>query len=249
MRVYIVEDEQPALQRLKDMLAADHEIEIVGSTGSGRIAAAEIDALKPDLIFLDIHLEDISGIDLPALIKHNPYIIFCTAYDQYAVQAFEIKAVDYLLKPFAGERLQQALQRVREQVERQNPSMRRIAQLLKDWNPAGEYLTRIPSKIGERIFILNVKDIVYFNSDRKLVFAYLFDDQYLINYTLEQLIQRLDPDMFFRIHRSTIVNLEYVKTIETWFAGGYRMTVKDKKLTTLEISRNAGRQLRQQLGW
>ena len=98
-------------------------------------------------------------------------------------------------------------------------------------------------------YILNEDDIVYITSEDKLVFAYLFETKYLINYTLEQLISRLNPDKFFRIHRSTIVNMDYVKTIETWFAGGYRMIVKDIKKTELTISRSAGKLLRQKLSW
>ena len=116
-------------------------------------------------------------------------------------------------------------------------------------NPQADYLIRIPSKIGDKIYIINEDDIVYITSEDKLVFAYLNETKYLINYTLEQLQSRLNPDKFFRIHRSTIVNMDYVKTIETWFAGGYRMIVKDKNKTELTISRSAGKLLRQKLGW
>lgn len=249
MRVYLVEDEKPALNRLIDMLSVYEDVEIIGSGGNAKTAVAEIEKFRPDAVFLDIHLEDISGIDLPALLTYKPQIVFCTAFDQYAVQAFELQAVDFLLKPFSAERLESTVIRLRERMAQAQSGADELVKLLQNWKPSTEYLIRIPSKIGDRIFILNANEIVYFNSENKLVFAHLASEKFLINFTLEQLNKRLDPEMFFRIHRSTIVNLEYVKTIEAWFAGGYRMTVNDKTKTTLEISRNAGRQLRQKLGW
>ena len=128
-------------------------------------------------------------------------------------------------------------------------SEQNIKNLLSQWSPQKEYLTRIPSKIGDKIYIINEDKIVYFASDQKLVFAHLEDTKYLVNYKLEELSARLDPEKFFRIHRSTIVNLNYVQTIEAWFGGGYKMKVRDKQNTELTISRAAGKLLRQKLGW
>jgi len=124
-----------------------------------------------------------------------------------------------------------------------------LDQLLSRWTPQREYLKRIPSKIGDKIYILSDDQIVFFETKDKLVFAHLDDSKYLVNYKMEELQARLDPQKFFRIHRSTIVNLNYVKTIESWFAGGYRMLVRDKNKTELTISRSAGKALRQKLGW
>ena len=249
IRAFIVEDEHPALQRLQEFLQRIPDIEIVGSEGSGKKASDQIEGVRPDLLFLDIHLSDISGIDLLHLLSHQPLVIFTTAYDKYAIEAFELRAVDYLLKPFSEERLKEAVGRARERLTANEAPAEGIMQLLSNWNPQKDYLTRIPSKIGDKIYVLPDNDVVYFASEDKLVFAYLTDAKFMLNYTLEQLQNRLDPDKFFRIHRSTIVNLNYVKTIEAWFGGGYKMKVKDKKNTELTISRSAGRALRDKLGW
>ena len=249
IRAYIVEDEQPALERLQDFIGEISDVEIVGSNASGKEAAQQIDSLKPDLLFLDIHLTDISGIDLLRLIAHQPAIVFTTAYNQYAIEAFELRAVDYLLKPFSKERLEEAVAKVREKFDPDQNMTATVKQLLQNWQPGKDYLTRIPSRIGDKIYILADDDIVYFKSEDKVVFAYLADSDFIVNYTLEELLTRLNPDKFFRIHRSTIVNLNYVKTIEAWFGGGYKMKVRDKRNTELTISRSAGRLLREKLGW
>ena len=249
IRTLIIEDEKPALDRIRGFLATLPDIEILDSTDSGKIAAALIDELKPDLIFLDIHLSDISGIDLFHLISYKPLVIFTTAYNQYAIRAFEVQAIDYLLKPFSLERLKVAVNRAKETLNGNLSSEQNIKNLLSKWSPQKDYLKRIPSKIGDKIYIINEDKIVYFASDQKLVFAHLEDTKYLVNYKLEELSARLDPEKFFRIHRSTIVNLNYVQTIEAWFGGGYKMKVRDKQKTELTISRAAGKLLRQKLGW
>jgi two-component system LytT family response regulator len=176
-------------------------------------------------------------------------VIFTTAYNQYAIKAFELQAIDYLLKPFSFERLKVAIKRAKEVLEGNFSSQQNIKNLLSQWSPQKDYLTRIPSKIGDKIYIINEDKIVYFASDQKLVFAHLEETKYLVNYKLEELSARLDPEKFFRIHRSTIVNLNYVQTIEAWFGGGYMMKVRDKQNTELTISRAAGKLLRQKLGW
>lgn len=248
-KVYIVEDEKPARERLEKFIGKYPQLELVGFSESGNKAAIEIDSKSPDLIFLDIQLTDITGIDVLHLISSKPQVIFTTAYNDYAIQAFDLQAIDYLLKPFSEERFKIAVDKALIQMSSEKDNIIQFKQLLNDWKPKTDYLTRIPSKIGDKIYIINDDEIVYITSENKLVFAYLFETKYLINYTLEQLQSRLNPDKFFRIHRSTIVNMDYVKTIETWFAGGYRMIVKDKNKTELTISRSAGKLLRQKLGW
>jgi len=249
IRAFIVEDEQPALERLRDLINEIADVEIIGSNPSGKEAVQQIDSLKPDLLFLDIHLTDISGIDVLRLISHQPAIIFTTAYNQYAIEAFELRAVDYLLKPFSKERFEEAVDKVREKLQPDQNMATTFKELLQNWQPGKDYLTRIPSRIGDKIYILLEDEIVYFKSEDKVVFAYLADSDFIVNYTLEELQNRLHPDKFFRIHRSTIVNLNYVKTIEAWFGGGYKMKVKNKRNTELTISRSAGRLLREKLGW
>jgi len=247
--VYLVEDEKPALKRLETLLAKLPELQIVGKSESGKKAVREIDLLKPDIILLDIHLSDMSGIDILPLIDHTPKLIFTTAFDSYAVQAFELQAVDYLVKPFSESRLHSAIKKTIDQLKTDMGKFNEIKQLLNQWQPQTDFLHRIPSKIGDKIYILNDDDIIYFTSEDKFVFANLFDKKFIINYTLEQLESRLDSSVFFRIHRSKIVNLNYVNTIEPLFAGGYCAMVNDNKKTELSISRSAGKKLKEKLGW
>lgn len=247
----IVEDELPALERLAAMLQEFPELQLIGKARTGREAAALIDSQKPDLAFLDIQLPDVSGLDLLRIIAHHPLIIFTTAYNQYAVQAFELQAVDYLLKPFAQDRLNSAVQRAKEKIGQGSgtPALDAIKNLLANYNTPKEYLTRIPSRIGDKIYILTDDDIIYLASEERLLFAYLYDTRFLVNYTLDELQARLNPEKFFRIHRSTLANLNYISMIEAWFAGGYKTKMKDKKNTELIISRASGKLLRQKLGW
>ena len=142
-----------------------------------------------------------------------------------------------------------AVDRARNKLQQKNPDNSSVQKLLDAWNPKSQFLRRVPSRSGDKIYILTDDQIVFIASDNKLVFAHSIDSRYLINYTLEELQSRLDPEKFFRIHRSSIVNLNYVDIIESWFAGGYKMRVKDKHRTELIISRSAGKSLRQKLGW
>ncbi len=249
MKAIIVEDEQPAVARLQNMLTEFPEVEVLAVASTGEEAARTIDALRPDLVFLDVQLPDMSGVDLLKLIEHRPQIIFTTAYDAYAVQAFELGALDYLLKPFSAERLAEALQRVQARLHSQEDTAQKLQQLLTQLAGRQPYLQRIPCRAGQKILILPVNQILYFATDKKLVFAHLPGKRYCINYTLEELQQRLDPEKFFRCHRTTIVNLDYVRSIEPWFGGTYRITLRGLEDTPLPVSRNAARQLREKLGW
>ncbi len=244
MKTYLIEDEKPALQRLQGLLEQIGDIEIIGTSGGGKQAILEIDALQPELVLLDIHLADMSGLDVLQLIKSKPAVIFTTAYDQYAVQAFELRAVDYLLKPFSLERLQEAISRVRQKTEK--PA---IDELIARWRPPQACLTLFASRFGDKIIIFSDDEIVYFTSENKFTYACLENRRYLLNPTLSQLQARLDPEKFVRIHRSVIVNLNYVHKIEADSSGGYTITTRDKNKSQLPVSRSAGKSLRKRLGW
>jgi two-component system LytT family response regulator len=252
IRIFIVEDEPMAVQRLSEFVARENGLEIVGSAASGIEAVEQINSLEPDLVFLDIHLEDISGLDILRMIACRPAVIFTTAYDQYAVKAFEYNAVDYLLKPFDHQRFHQGIEKAEMRLstkEIRQDTADQLEKLLQQWHPKGNYLTRIPSKRGDKIQILADDDIVYITSENKLVFAFRDNSKHLLNYTLDELTDRLDPEKFFRIHRSTIVNLNFVKTIEASFGGGYRLTVNNTAATQLAVSRSAGKLLRRKLNF
>jgi len=249
LKTIIVEDEQPAAERLQKMLQDYDDIRVLDTCRLGKDAAISIDAHQPDVVFLDIDLPDISGLDLLKMITHEPQIVFVTAYHQYAIAAFEYKAIDYLLKPFSQDRLAAALQKVREKLSRGDQNSELIRNMIATWQAEHSYLRRLPSKIGDRIYIITDDEILFISSENKLVNAFTEKSKFLLNYTIEELQNRLDPEKFFRIHRSTVVNLNYVTLIESWFAGGYRLIIKNKEKTELLISRSAGKKLRQKLGW
>jgi len=249
IRSIIIEDEDPALKRLKKLLQTFDDIDLIAECRMGKDAVAAIETDEPDVIFLDIHLPDFSGLDLLKIIKYKPLVVFVSAFNQYAIEAFELHAVDYLVKPFSRERLESAVKKVRDKLNAGYQSAEMIKNLMKNWRPEKNFLRRIPSKIGDRIYIVTDDEVLYVNAEHKMVTAYTEKSQFLINYTLDELQGRLDPEKFFRIHRSTIVNLNYVALIESWFAGGYRLLIKNKEKTELLISRSAGKKLRQMLGW
>jgi len=249
MRLLIVEDERPAREYLEKLCRDEQDISGVWAVETGLRAIENIDSEKPDLIFLDINLPDISGIDVLKNINHHPEIIFCTAYDEYAVAAFEHRAVDFLLKPYSRERFQQAMEKVRERLVQKKNLESQLSRLLAEWQPDIRFISRIPAKVGEKIYLLNTDDVAWFSSENRLVFAHQVSKKYAINYTLDELEKRLEPERFFRIHRSTIVNLDYVVSIEPYFGGAFIMKLKTPDKTELKISRNAARDLRRKLGW
>ena len=250
MTVFIVEDEAPALERLETLVKSNPNLELAGSASKGKEAIEKIETLHPDLLFLDVHLPDISGLDILKVVHWKPRVIFTTAYDQYALQAFEHDAIDFLLKPFSRERFEHAVQKALQKA----PAARHIdagqlQDLLSKLPVQMDKLTHIPSKIGAKIYILKTADIVYFKSEDKVVTAYLTDNRYIVNYTLDELQQRLDSSQFIRIHRSTIVNLNFVHSIEPLLGGTYLMKMADRNRTELNVSRSAAKIIREQLGW
>ena len=250
IRTFIVEDELPAMQRLKNLVESHIQLLLAGSANKGKEALQQIEQLKPQLIFLDIHLPDISGLDILKVLSYQPLVIFTTAYDRYAVQAFEHDAVDFLLKPFSKERFEQAVEKA---LLKRNSFDAVFGEQLKNLFarlPARmDYLTRIPAKIGDKIYILKSDEIVFFKSEDKVVTAHLDSEYFIVNYTLDELQARLNPQQFIRIHRSTIANLNFVQTIEPLLGGIYVMKMNDKKRSELNVSRNAAKTVREKLGW
>jgi len=247
---YIVEDEEAARHRLEKLVELHPQLYCIGLSGRGKQALDELDQLKPQLLFLDIRLPDISGLDILKVLTFRPAVIFTTAYDQYAVEAFEHDAVDFLLKPFSEERFYQAVDKaIRKSNMLENQLSEQLKHLFTHLPAQMDYLTRLPAKVGDKIYILKTTDIIYFKSEDKVVTAYLEKDYFIVNYTLDELQQRLDPNQFIRIHRSTIANLNYVQSIEPLLGGTYLMRMNNQKHTELNVSRNAAKLIRQKLDW
>ena len=240
IRVLVVDDEPLAREMIREMLQDDSDVEIVAECANGREAVEAIKSFKPDLVFLDIQMPELGGFEVLESLdpQATPYVIFVTAYDQYAVRAFEVHAFDYLLKPFDHERFDAAWERVTEQikVDQNSERDRHILQLLEELKTGPRHLERLVIKNGGRVFFLNVQDVYCIESEGNYVRVYDNQKGYLLRETISSLEEQLDPKQFRRIHRSAIVKIDRIKEMQPWFHGEYRVIMENGKQLTL--SRN-----------
>jgi two-component system LytT family response regulator/two-component system response regulator LytT len=266
LRTVLVDDEQLTRDELGYLLGQLGGIDIVGQADNGIEAMAIIDRLQPDLVFLDVQMPGLTGFEIARrMLNDGPssHIIFVTAFDQHAIEAFEVNAVDYLLKPVEPSRLETALQRARRRIAfergsadgtsgraRTDPGMstdqlEKIVQLVAERQSRRE---RLAVRVGERFLLVQSEDIIY---------ASLADDSIVVvtqqhagtsNYrTLDELQARLDPSVFWRVHRSHLVNINKIKEIVPWFSRNYILRMKDEKATEIPVSRTQTRRLREYL--
>ncbi|NOT32779.1 MAG: response regulator transcription factor [Candidatus Eisenbacteria bacterium] len=266
LRVLIVDDEAPARARARRLLEALPDLEIVGEAGSAAEARERIAALTPDLLLLDIQMPGEDGFELLRTLAERPAVIFATAFDHYAVQAFEERAIDYLLKPFRAERLAEALDRVRAARAGPESLDARMRELLDALAAERSHtrtsatptttaatselapLERLTVRVGVRQRILRAEEILWFGAEDKLVFVAIEGDRFWINFTLDQLEARLDARRFLRVHRGAIVNLDHALELRPAFAGTWRLTLRDTARTEVPVSRTRARPLRERLG-
>jgi two-component system, LytTR family, response regulator len=233
IRVLIVDDEAPTRVRLRQMLAAHADVEIAGEADTGTQAMEMAAELRPDAMLLDIQMPGSSGIDVAAcLAQPRPHIIFCTAYDQYAVEAFELHALDYLLKPVSRARLAQALDRVRQAP----PSGQALDQVLRRFPPA-----RFLVRNGAHYLVITEPHVLYFASEGSLTRLVTEKGQYWMDPTLNDLEQRLDPARFFRVSRAAVVALNAVVEVAPMPGGSGEAVLKNG--ARLEVSRRRFRDL------
>jgi two-component system LytT family response regulator len=222
---------------IREMLEDDSEVEIVAECANGREAVEAIKSLTPDVLFLDIQMPELGGFEVLESLEAGatPYIIFVTAYDQYAVRAFEVHALDYLLKPFDRERFDAAWQRVKSQVteDLSRERDRDILALLEELKSGPRHLERLVIKTGGRVFFLNVQDIYCIEAEGNYVRVYDNQKAYLLRETISSLEEQLDPRQFRRIHRSAIVKIDRIKEMQPWFHGEYRVIMENGKQLTL----------------
>jgi two-component system LytT family response regulator len=237
MRVLIVDDERPARERLRSLLGAFLDLEIIGECEDGEEALQRIGDLHPDLVMLDVQMPGSSGIEVAAsLSTPRPKIIFCTAYDQYAVDAFELSAVDYLLKPVNRSRLAQAIDRVRAlSADELNGN---IDKALQQPRPGS---VRFLAREGARCVVIPQKDVVYLGSENGLTKLYTSSHHYVMDPTLNDFERRLDPALFCRISRTALVNLDWIASVETLVGGFGEAVIKNG--ARLEVSRRRLREL------
>lgn len=243
MRVLIVDDERPARSRLRRLLESFGDVEIVGEADSGVAALEAIERLKPELVFLDVQMPTLNGFEVIRELRGPdvPLVIFVTAYDQYALKAFEVSAVDYLMKPVEPERLEKALAKVRGR-----PTLSSLEKLTAALTPRS-YLERVVGRRGTRLFVLPLTQVQAFVAEDELVFALMPEGRVMVGYTLRDLELKLDPDKFARVHKQTIVNLASIAEIEPLGSGGAMSRLQGG--ASIEISRRYRGTLREKLGW
>jgi len=218
----IVDDEKPARDLILEYLAIHPKIKVIAQCWNGEDAVQTINTMQPDIIFLDIRMPGYGGFKVLERLERIPIIIFSTAYSSYALQAFEVSAVDYLLKPYTQQRFDKAVNNALKKKE--NPDIsRQVLQLLEtiQRQKTKEFLKRIFVKTGDRMTPLNVSVIEYIKAEDDYIRIYSDSKNYLTDQTLSGLLSMLDPEMFIRIHRSYVVNLQYIKEIQKTFKGNY----------------------------
>jgi two-component system LytT family response regulator len=234
IRALIVDDEPLARERIRGLLADEPDIRVVGECGDGEEAASAIETLAPQLVFLDVQMPGLTGFEvLDRLgVDRVPAVIFVTAYDQYALDAFDMHAIDYLLKPFDGERFRWALDRARRLIGSGTEAAgeaalaERLRALLADVDRERHHLKRLAVKAGGRVYFLQLEQIEWIEAAGNYARLHEGGRSHLVRTTLKRLVEKLDPDRFVRISRSTIVNLDFVRELQPWVRGGYVVVLK-----------------------
>ncbi len=248
MRTLLVDDEPLARQRLRTLLQRESDVDVVAECGDGEQAVAAIAEHRPDLVFLDVQMPLLDGFDVLESLEpeERPVVVFVTAYDQYALRAFEVHALDYLLKPFDRDRFQKTMQRVRAELQRGNrgadPRLTSLLEEVKTRKPA----ERLLIKSSGRVYFLRVEDIDWIEAAGNYARLHAGSEMHLLRETMNGLETRLDAQKFLRIHRSTIVNIERIKELHPWFHGDYQVVLHDG--TELTLSRSYRPKLQELFG-
>jgi DNA-binding LytR/AlgR family response regulator len=242
LRVYVVDDEPLAVKRLTRLLKQTHRVEIVGATSDPREAVEFLSKQSVDAVFLDIQMPGMTGFELLQKLPIDPAVVFTTAFDRFALDAFEVNSIDYLLKPIEAGRLEKALIKLERIRGTPNESIRALARELTKKFPE-----RISSRIGERVVFVEINDVTHFYAKDKLTYAATTAKDYAVDITISELEEKLDPAVFLRIHRGTLLNLHYVEEVSSWFGGGLLVRLKDGKRTELQIARDRVKAVKERL--
>jgi two-component system LytT family response regulator len=250
IKTAIVDDEPLARERLAALLGSEPDIEIVAQCRDGEEAVTAIQDYAPDLMFLDIQMPQMNGFDVIDTVgpERMPLVIFVTAYDQHALRAFQVRALDYLLKPFDRERFSEALDRARKQIEREETGDlgRRLLALVKDLRRDQPRPDRLVVKSAGRLFFLRMDEIDWIEAAGNYVKLHVGTTSHLLRETMNSIETRLDPEKFFRIHRSRIVNMERIQEMQPWLNGEYAVLLRTG--TRLTLSRGYREKLQERLG-
>lgn len=251
IRTLIADDEPLARERIRALLAEQDDIDVVGEARDGEEAVQAILSHAPDLVFLDIQMPRMDGFEVIRTVgaDNMPLVVFVTAYDQHALKAFDVRALDYLLKPFDRDRFAESIGRVRDAIEHSGSDEigRRLLEIVRELKPGTPPRSdRLVIKSAGRLFFLRIDEIDWVEAAGNYVKLHVGADEHLLRETMNGIEQKLDPDTFFRIHRSRIVNMERIKELQPWFNGEYVVILHNG--TKLTLSRGYREKLQERLG-
>ncbi len=253
IRAIVADDEKPARDEILYLLRGVEGISVVGQADNGLDAFHLIEAEMPDLALLDIQMPGLDGFQLVREIRtleRSPFIIFVTAYDQYAIRAFEVSALDYLLKPVARERFVQAIDRVRPMLAQESGLDERLSHFLASMPSRQRHLSKIPVRRRKNLLLIDTHEIVYGSVRDGLVFISSQEHQDMVSYrTLDEFEAELDPEIFHRVHRSYLANVNHIREIIPQASGNYELLMDDAAGTRIPLSRQHARQLRRIYKW
>jgi two-component system, LytTR family, response regulator len=260
LKTFIVDDEPLALERLRRMLQATGRVDIAGACSDPVEAVEQIRWTRPQLLFLDIHMPELTGFELLAeLEQQQPLVVFTTAYDQHALDAFQVNSIDYLMKPIEPSHLDRALAKAERRFAQSGPAdappdlSALLAQIGAAIKPAAvstaqQWIERIASRTGDKLELVDLSRVTHFYASDKLTYAATAERSYTVDPSITELESKLDPGRFIRIHRATILNLDHLRELHTWFGGKMVARLKDAKKTELAVSRDRVRALKDRLG-
>ncbi len=243
--VLIIDDELLARQIIRNYLKAYPDMTIAGECDNGLDAVQMIHDLKPDVIFLDIQMPELSGIEVLERLEYMPQIVFSTAFDEYAIRAFEINAVDYLLKPYDEDRFRVSIERIRNEAGNNQLPAESLMSLMQSFKKA-EYPERLLLPDNKKMIFVPVKDIQYIEAQENYVSVATDQNMYLVFQRLSELETKLDPQLFFRIHRSYVVNINHVASVQTYLKGSSEVILNNDK--KLPLSRRRVHELKERFG-
>jgi two-component system LytT family response regulator len=257
LRAYLIDDEMLAIERFGRLLAGYPDIRVIGSATDPAEALGFLSRESVDVLFLDIQMPGMNGFELLSRLTEQPFVIFTTAYDEYALKAFEVNSIDYLLKPIDAQQLERALNKLRRlrplprQEWLRTPELQAMLQEFATSlrNPQSTYPNRIASRVGERITFFELAAVTHFVAHDKLTYAVVGGQKHCVDQSIAELERRLDPAKFIRIHRAVLLNVDWIQEVNSSFAGKLLVSLRDPQHTQLPIARDRARDLKSRLGF